>query len=347
MAELCGRAADSITERLAEASLRTMELWATARGSFDVCVSGGGFRLFGNRGSKNLRSLLGDLEEFGRAKINEQLINATARLYRAIQNGLEDRLRDLQFCRQRLSNLERSLESANSGSQADSHPGLMPPTTNGAALASTTSSGGEQVLLPFGESDLDWAAARFVLNVSAEQWTRLEEVLQSLVLDPLGGLHAICQKPGDMVGQLAGPMIDQTAAYLGNILKISDIATGDFVAGGKRANLVAMIEGCFDRARPLLPGDRKFESSYLILPATEAGVELAEEIRPVMPSVKVLHAAGQTSDITICREQGHLLPRDLQHLFTHCRDAYRELATAPATSPHARFDILEWVPLDV
>ena len=40
-------------------------------------------------------------------------------------------------------------------------------------------------------------------------------------------------------------------------------------------------------------------------------------------------------------------PNDLRPLLEACLPAYRELAFNPPTSPHARFDVGEWVPLEV
>jgi hypothetical protein len=275
-------------------------------------------------------------------------MGAPARLYRNLHNGLEEKLRDLTFCRQRLAYLERILEPEAAGSHTGSHPGLLPPAPSTASLASVSSSsaGTEQVLLPFGESDIEWAAARFVTNITGEQWLRLEEVLQSLVLAPLGGLHAICQRAGDLMGQLAGPLIDQTAAYLNKILDVADVSEGEFVAGGKRANIVTLVQKCWDRARPLVAGDARDQASYLVVPATEAGNALSQEVCEALPSITIVHALGQTSDIMVCREQKYLAGKDLSEMIGHCRDAYLDLATRPSTSPHSRFDILEWMPLD-
>lgn len=201
--------------------------------------------------------------------------------------------------------------------------------------------------MPFGESDLEWAAARFVMNVNAVQWTRLEEVLQSLVLSPLGGLHAICQKSGDLISQLSNPLVDQTAAFLDQILDVADISKGEFASGGKPADLVAMIQKCYERALPLIRGESSDEHGFLVLPTSEAGNALAEDVRARIPAVRIMHALGQTSDIMVCREQGNLRSRSLEGLVGHCRSAYSELVSRPSTSPHARFDILEWMPLDI
>jgi hypothetical protein len=112
-------------------------------------------------------------------------------------------------------------------------------------LSSAITQGGDQVLLPFGESHIDWAAARFVMNITAQQWTRLEEILQSLVLSPLGGLYAICQKTGDLISKLSDQLIDQTAAYL-NQIEVGDMAEASlFRRAACRSR--AMVP-CYERA---------------------------------------------------------------------------------------------------
>ena len=347
MAESCSRIADSVALRIPDLTQKTLQTWAHVREAFDNCLQGGGFRLFGSRTLRNLRALLTELAEYGKAKVNEQLLAATARLYRVVYTGLEEKLRNTTFYRQRIAHLESILVPASTRSQHGSHPGLLPPSPSSAPLASTSSTGTDQVLLPFGENDIEWAAARFTLNITGEQWTRLEEVLQSLVLAPLGGLHALCQKAGDQMGQLAGPLIDQTAAFLDQILEVADISEGAFITSGKRADLLSLVRKCCDRARPFVAGDHNYELGFIIIPDTSAGHELAAEARLALPTMKILQAAGQTSGIMVCREQGHLATNDLSEMLGHCQEAYSELAARVSTSPHSRFDILEWMPLNV
>jgi hypothetical protein len=58
-----------------------------------------------------------------------------------------------------------------------------------------------------------------------------------------------------------------------------------------------------------------------------------------------VNVPGQ-ADLMFCREQPGLGTEDLERLLASCRDAYRETATNPPSSPHARFDIQDWTPLD-
>ena len=38
--------------------------------------------------------------------------------------------------------------------------------------------------------------------------------------------------------------------------------------------------------------------------------------------------------------------RELHRMLKLCAQAYESLATVPQSSPHARFDLLDWMPLD-
>jgi hypothetical protein len=58
-----------------------------------------------------------------------------------------------------------------------------------------------------------------------------------------------------------------------------------------------------------------------------------------------VNVPGQ-ADLMFCREQASLRIEDLQRLLHSCRNAYYELSLVPQTSPHARFDISDWTPLD-
>ena len=47
-----------------------------------------------------------------------------------------------------------------------------------------------------------------------------------------------------------------------------------------------------------------------------------------------------------CREQNGLTIEDLDRILRSCRAAYEDAAGTPQSSPHARFDIQDWTPLD-
>jgi hypothetical protein len=108
----------------------------------------------------------------------------------------------------------------------------------------------------------------------------------------------------------------------------------------------AQIRAYLDRANPLVSeaGDKN-KLSFLLVPASDIGRRLGEAVLKVVPDVKIVRVPGQ-ADLMICREQGCLSVQELHKLLLQFRNAYEASANTPTTSPHARFDILDWLPLD-
>jgi hypothetical protein len=53
------------------------------------------------------------------------------------------------------------------------------------------------------------------------------------------------------------------------------------------------------------------------------------------------------ADLLICREQTDLAAADLARVLEPCKPAYEIATTSPLTTPHARCDIFDWIPLDM
>jgi hypothetical protein len=64
-----------------------------------------------------------------------------------------------------------------------------------------------------------------------------------------------------------------------------------------------------------------------------------------MNRLQLVRVPGQSA-LLFCREQGYLSLEDLQRVLRACRSAYQEAQVLPQSSPHARCDISDWMPLD-
>src|SRR5205814_634888 len=87
------------------------------------------------------------------------------------------------------------------------------------------------------------------------------------------------------------------------------------------------------------------QGAFLLVPASDAGKAYGEEAAQVVPEMELVRVPGQ-AELMFCREQGFLSMEDLQRFLHVCRTGYDESVSVPSISPHARFDILDWVPLD-
>jgi hypothetical protein len=92
------------------------------------------------------------------------------------------------------------------------------------------------------------------------------------------------------------------------------------------------------------PPDNR-EHCFLLIPASEAGKRYGEQAQQVLPDLHLVNVPGQ-ADLMFCREQAELSLEDLERLLRACRPAYDESIMVPQASPHARFDIQDWMPLD-
>jgi hypothetical protein len=203
-----------------------------------------------------------------------------------------------------------------------------------------------RVILPGGEEDIEEAARAFADSISDAQMLELDIALQEGVLGPRGGLRAACVAGGDINRYLSNPLLDQAVSYLGSQLPLTDVAEVGLAAANHTGDdLSAQIAECMSRATPLVSGEPNRQHAYLLIPASSAGKALGEKVRTAHPKLKVIRVPGQ-AHLLFCREQDCLSAEDLPRIFDHCRPAYEAASTVPSISPHARFDIIDWVPLD-
>jgi hypothetical protein len=353
LVRFCQETAAAEAVHLEKQVLRTRHAWGQLEQAVEQCYNGaGGFSLFGNRSRRLLRVFMDHLTAFSRQRLVEEVVAAGVQFFNFLGSRLANRLRDLAFCRQRLRHGQESLESMQDDGSAALTPGEPARDPDAPASAEAywemmRQSKTARLVLPDGEEDLERAARRFVDGLSADQWTGLDQALQDRVLAALGGLHRACLAGGDVDRLLTEPLVAAAAAFLGDHLPVTDVAEVEFSAtAAQRADLPARIRNYFDQAAPLVPGKSTADQPALLLVSTsEAGREFGDEARRAVPEIELVRVPGQ-ADLMFCREQGNLTSEELERTFRACRQAYHGTAVVPTTSPHARFDIQDWVPLD-
>jgi hypothetical protein len=343
--------------RLQQQSERTIHAWGYLWAALDDCVvGGGGFSFFGSRSRRLLRVFIDHLAAFSRQRLTEALVGAGLQFFAALDARLQERIRDLGFCRQRLRPLLEALQGADGPEAGDVYPEtsltpfLSPVLSTESYWEAIRQSATARVVLPEGAIDLEKAAARFVEGLGPDQWIQLDQALQDHVLASLGGLHHICATSGDLPRTLGPHLVDQAAACLGALLPITDVAQVEVArlsAGSPRpTDLRDQVQQYYSSAAPLVAGkDETNQEAFLLVPASDAGKAFGEAAKGTVPHLHLLKVSGQ-ADLMFCREQTALGIEDLQRMLSLCRPAYDDAATVPNSSPHARFDITDWVPLD-
>jgi eukaryotic-like serine/threonine-protein kinase len=160
---------------------------------------------------------------------------------------------------------------------------------------------------------------------------------------------------GDLTRQMAVPLLDGATQFLNQHLPIMDVAqiiknegeTGESCFSEVAARgVLEQTQDYLDRSMPAWhKKNGKKQESFLLVPASNAGKILGETIHAAFPSLHLVRVPGQ-SDLMFLREQGDLSSEELISLLKACRAAYENAAVAPTTSPHARYDITDWLPLE-
>ncbi len=349
----CAEAVVTPRAQLEQQSRRTENASNQLASAIESCIAGPGFSFFGGRSRRLLRTFLECLGVFARQRLAEEVAGAGIQFFLLLHGKLEERLREINFCRQRLRHLQEALEAppedaetlATGRFRLETTPGHTPPPSTENYWETIRQSNTVRVVLPEGERDLEVAAERFVRDLTVEQRIQLDQTLQERVLTPLGGLHRVCVGSGDLLRNLAAPLLEAAADCLGAYLPITDVAEVE-LSMSDRGDLTGRLSDHHRHAEPMVVGgDPKNQQSFLLVPASDAGKGLGEQAKQAIPGLHLVRVPGQ-ADLMFCREQGFLSVDDLQQLLRHCRNAYRELAAVPQSSPHARFDITDWVPLD-
>jgi eukaryotic-like serine/threonine-protein kinase len=311
----------------------------------------GGFSLFGGGVQRALRNFVSQLGQFARLRIAQDRLECGLFFFRALRGELDDRVRDLGFSRQRLKALEQVLMAPvgdwnnsagpNHSSQDESLELLDP------FWEAVQRTGSVEIILPFGIPDLEQTAAQFVDSLQTGHLRQLDQELQEKVLAPLGNLMSACTGNSNLLRHLGRPLIEQSATFLGALLPISDVAQVEFSAAEtKGADLSQRFRHVYSQAAPESgPTDEARAASFLLVPNSEAGRTLAISAQQALPRLQPVFTAS-LAEMTICREGDNLSLDELDQILNYARRAYQELAPQPPTSPHARFDVAEWLPLE-
>jgi len=367
--KFCDEASVALGARIQQKMTRTQAAQLNLQGALESCISGaGGFSWFGGRSRRLLRVFMDHLAAFARQCLADDLGNAVLHFHANLRGRLTARLSDLQFCRQRLRGLLESLEMPGGGladdptSSTDLSPSPTPLVSSESFWETIRDATTARVVLPGGLENMEQAAGQFLATLTPDQWTQLDQAFQDQVLAEREGLFKACLGSNDLNRYLMPALLNQAVAVLGDHLPVTDVADVELSLGVmEEGDLAARIQAYFTQAAPQVGGQVKVtasrghqieppkppdnQHSFLLIPASESGKRYGEEAEGVLEGVNLVNVPGQ-ADLMFCRELDYLQLEDLERILKVCRTAYEESVTLPNTSPHARFDIQDWTPLD-
>ncbi len=344
LAAVCNDWATAADARVQQVAVKARQAKSDVQSAHDVCQAGSGsFSFFGGRSGRSMKHFLDQIRAFAGVRLQEDLADATAKFYRALRVCIEDRLRELAYCRKRIELLIEAIESplANLPVSSDTPVSLSEEAIQNTLRPANTLN----VVLPSGETHIERAAKKVVGSVKPQDVLRLEVALQKLVLEPHSGLTALCLLNADMSRTLVAPMVEQTTAFLSDLLPVTDVTEVEVsTSHARKMDLPTRIADYHTRATPPCGAEGNGQT-FVLVPETESGKAFGVLVKKTIRAALTIAVNGAATDLMFCREHGNLMPAEVAALLAACRPAYYQSLATPQTAPHARFDVTEWLPL--
>lgn len=345
LARACSEWADGADGRTTAVAVKARQAKSDVQAAHDACQAGSGsFSFFGGRSGRSTRHFLDQVRAYAKLRLQEDAADAAARFYRALRGRIEVRLAELDRCRTRLGVLVQALGSPLANLPASSD---TPVSVSEEALQHTLyPTNTLNVVLPGGDTHLERAAHKIVKALKPQDVERLEVALQKLVLEPHGGLSALCAVNADPARTVFAPMVEQTTAFLGDLLPLTDVIDVELAtAKARKVDPMDRIRDYHTRATPSC-GRADEATTFVLIPETDTGEAFAELVRRAVPTARTIPVSGPATDLMFFREHGNLPTDEVSGLLAAARRAYFEALANPQMSPHSRYDVSEWLPLE-
>lgn len=270
----------------------------------------------------------GDLLELLRvyAKTRYQclILRHISRLYVSLRGHLSDQIREVGFCRQRLSELAGLLATK-------SAPSPLPQAAPS-----------EKILLPADCNTLSEAVEQLDAQLTTDDLLAFDSVIQSLINKQFEALLHVCMGPSNLVRALAPLMVHEAEDFLGP--RVPEVAASEFGMGDdKDAEARAEpLTSAFDAAAPAL-GKLSAQNEFAIaaFPATPTGHELKEVAKQALPNIQVIDGDNR-DEITFYRELQQVTLQDMEQFGSIPQEAYRQRCAGDPNFLHTRIDVAGW-----
>ena len=248
-------------------------------------------------------------------------------VYRSLLGNCPEFLRELQYCRARLGELEKAI--------------AKPPDTQ---TAPDVERDPGRALFASGCTTLKDAVNQFLQTVSDEEVQEIDQRIQSIIKHQFTALVHICTTPANLLINLQEEMRKEIEAYVATRLgsagvvetfldqfRLEQAARGEIGS----AHGEAMPKLVLERPRQLE------ETTVVLVPDEPAASRFADLTQGEIGDADVV-IGPRSDEIIFYREVFGWSWNQLPHLAGQAQEAYRERLAAAHFSPHCRMDVIEW-----
>jgi hypothetical protein len=270
--------------------------------------------------------LLELLPVYPRKQYQALLLERVAAVYRSMLANCPEYLREISFCRARLGDLERSIESRPLADRLE------------------VNLGPGRLLLPASCRTLAAVVEQQLQAITPDEFLDFDQQVQTVVHKQFRALVNVCMSATNLLKDLEVALdheAEPVAAQRLGKTRLVDIYL-EQNADHERAQ-EAMTRSYQDTEPALATPVAAAEVSVLAVPADPNVERLRGLVRRILPQVTVLTRA-HSNDIVFFREQLGIRLTDLPQLGPTARAAYEQLIAVEHFTPHNRSDIDSWNP---
>jgi serine/threonine protein kinase len=283
-------------------------------------------------GSTSAAELPELVRSFTKCRYQSLILQSVGALYLRLRGYLSDQMREIGYCRHRLSELADLIKASRASSLS---------------LCEASN----QVLLPPGCATVEDAVRQLQTGISPEDLLAFDQQAQALVRKEFRALVHVCMATSTVIRTLAPLLVDEAEKFLQprvDSASVAELLLQRYLDDDDaEARLESDLQEAVDEAAPeLLTASPDKEMCIIAIPAGEAGEHLRATAKKLFPRA-ILVTSERTDEILIYRGFEQLDLADLQQLGPAAQDAYRKRHAKDPTILHTRADIPEWRPVVV
>lgn len=291
------------------------------------------FTLLGNvqeiaAGGRRAATLVSNLIELVRLypkwRYQSLVLQQVTAVYISLRGYLSDQLRDINFCRARLGEMQRSFDT--------------PPP------GGVTESSFRRDFFPAGCRNLDEAVAQFLARLTPADVQELDAQVQEQITQQFTALRYVCLTSSNLLRNLEHAMQGVAETFVSTLVGSTNVAEMFLAHYEEPTAAVRAIQEAYQAAAPETPNQSPSapeEVCVLAVPAGESGQRFAELAREALHGVD-FDLSQSPDDIVFYRELPRVALADLEQVGPLASEAYNQMTTLEHFTPHSRIDITEW-----
>jgi hypothetical protein len=296
------------------------------------------------------------LHDYPKWRLQGLVLEHVAAAFLSLRGHLSDELREVNFCRTRLTELQRRLsETVEPGMEGvewkpgSSHSASLPsvPARREAGARDEERAGLGRRLFVAGCGNLFEAVEQFLAEITPEHLLDLDLKVQEMLNARFTALVHVCLTRDNILEPLQEALLQQAQDYAAGLLPPTSVAELFFEQTPDEEAAEAGICQFYTEAAPEICPPRASQAAglpaaelcLLATPPGPASERFAALLRQAMPQVEVHHSVG-SEDILIYRERNNLSLSELEQFGPRAYEAYTQMLATADFTPHSRGDVV-------